>query len=45
VTATAAELALMQGMPPPDDRRVTLANWQEGPFNRWAFQQIGRAHV
>ena len=40
MTATAAELALMQGMPPPDERLVTLANWQEGPFNRWAFQHV-----
>ena len=40
MTATAAELALMQGAPPPPERRVTLANWQEGPFNRWAFQHV-----
>ena len=40
MTATAAELALMQGTPPPADRLVTLANWQEGPFNRWAFQHV-----
>lgn len=40
MTATAAELALMQGAPPPAERQVTLANWQEGPFNRWAFQHV-----
>jgi hypothetical protein len=28
---------LMQGFPPPPDARVTLANWQEPPFNRWSF--------
>jgi CubicO group peptidase (beta-lactamase class C family) len=39
--ATAAELALMQGAPPPPDRHVTLANWQEGPYNRWGFQHVG----
>jgi 6-aminohexanoate-oligomer exohydrolase len=40
VTATASELALMQGAPPPADRQVTVANWQEGPFNRWGFQHV-----
>jgi Beta-lactamase class C and other penicillin binding proteins len=38
---TAAELGLMAGAPPfPEDRRVTLANWQDPPFNRWGFQHI-----
>ena len=38
---TAAELGLMAGAPPFDaDRLVTLANWQEPPFNRWAFQHV-----
>jgi hypothetical protein len=33
--------ALMAGAPPfPPQSRVTLANWQEPPFNRWAFQHI-----
>ena len=37
----AAELGLMQGTPPPPaDRLVTLANWQDPPFNRWAFQHV-----
>jgi CubicO group peptidase (beta-lactamase class C family) len=40
MTPTAADLALMQGAPPPSERQVTLANWQEGPFNRWAFQHV-----
>ena len=32
---------LMTGAPPfPDDRLVTLANWQDPPFNRWGFQHI-----
>jgi CubicO group peptidase (beta-lactamase class C family) len=34
-------LALMTGAPPfPPQSRVTLANWQDPPFNRWAFQHI-----
>jgi CubicO group peptidase (beta-lactamase class C family) len=37
---TARELGLMQGTPPPPDRLVTLANWQDTPFNRWGFQHI-----
>jgi CubicO group peptidase (beta-lactamase class C family) len=28
----------MQGFPPPPDQRVTLANWQTPPYNRFAFQ-------
>jgi CubicO group peptidase (beta-lactamase class C family) len=31
---------VMQGFPPPPDQRVTLANWQTPPFNRWAFQHV-----
>ena len=38
--ATAAELGLMQGAPPAAGQQVTLANWQDGPFNRWAFQHV-----
>ena len=31
----------MAGAPPFDaGRLVTLANWQEAPFNRWAFQHV-----
>jgi CubicO group peptidase (beta-lactamase class C family) len=37
---TAAELHLMEGCPPPPDRLVTLANWQDPPFNRWGFQHV-----
>ncbi len=39
--STARELGLMQGFPPPDDKVVTLDNWQDGPYNRWAFQHVG----
>jgi len=38
---TAAQLGLMTGPPPfPAERLVTLANWQDPPFNRWGFQHI-----
>jgi hypothetical protein len=38
---TAEELRLMSGPPPfPDPSQVTLANWQEAPFNRWSFQHV-----
>ena len=33
--------ALMTGAPPfPVEHAVTLANWQDPPFNRWAFQHL-----
>ena len=31
---------LMQGFPPSADARVTLANWQEPPYNRWSFSHM-----
>jgi CubicO group peptidase (beta-lactamase class C family) len=31
---------LMSGFPPPAESRVTLANWQDPPFNRWSFQHV-----
>ncbi len=37
---TAAELGLMPGGRPASDRLVTLANWQDPPFNRWAYQHF-----
>ena len=37
---TAADLGLMQGTPPVGDALVTLANWQDPPFNRWGFQHV-----
>jgi CubicO group peptidase (beta-lactamase class C family) len=35
------EPALMAGAPPVrPELQVTLANWQDPPFNRWAFQHV-----
>ncbi len=31
---------LMQGFPPDIAGQVTLANWREPPFNRWAFHHV-----
>jgi CubicO group peptidase (beta-lactamase class C family) len=31
---------LMDGFPPAPETQVTLANWQDPPFNRWAFQHM-----
>src|ERR1700683_5480851 len=31
---------LMAGLPPAVADRVTLANWQDPPFNRWAFRHM-----
>jgi hypothetical protein len=31
---------LMAGFPPAPDSQVTLANWQDPPFNRWAFRHV-----
>ena len=31
---------LMQGSPPPPGEQVTLANWQDPPYNRWAFSHM-----
>jgi len=31
---------LMQGSPPPPGEQVTLANWQDPPYNRWVFSHI-----
>jgi CubicO group peptidase (beta-lactamase class C family) len=30
----------MSGTPPAPDVLVTLANWQDPPFNRWGFQHV-----
>ncbi len=39
--ATAAELGLMQGFPPPPDKQVTKDNAiQNAPYNRWAYQHM-----
>ena len=38
---TAAELRLMTGAPPfAEPSQVSLANWQDPPFNRWSFQHV-----
>ena len=31
---------LMAGFPPAPEAQVTLANWQDPPFNRWAFRHM-----
>jgi CubicO group peptidase (beta-lactamase class C family) len=31
---------LMSGFPTPAESRVTLANWQDHPYNRWSFQHL-----
>ena len=39
--ATAAELGLMEGFPPPPDKRVNRSNaLMTPPFNRWAYQHM-----
>ncbi len=39
--ATAKELGLMEGFPPPPDKQVTKANaLQNPPYNRWAYQHM-----
>ncbi|MBX7434588.1 beta-lactamase family protein [Mycobacterium sp. Y57] len=30
----------MAGFPPPPESVATLENWQQPPFNRWAFQHL-----
>jgi CubicO group peptidase (beta-lactamase class C family) len=37
-----ASLELMKGFPPVVEQRVTAANWQIPPFNRWAFSNARR---
>ena len=32
-----ADNSIMEGSPPPIEKRVTLDNWQKQPFNHWAF--------
>jgi len=39
--ATAKELGIMEGFPPPADKQVTKANAiQNAPYNRWAYQHM-----
>jgi len=42
IEPTASELRIMQGFPPPKDKRVNDTNWTIYPFNRWAFQNVQR---
>lgn len=35
-----ADQDLMRGFPPPAEMQVTLANWREPPYNRWAFRHV-----
>ncbi len=37
---TARDLGLMQGSPPADDKRVTIENFPEPPYNRWSLQHL-----
>jgi CubicO group peptidase (beta-lactamase class C family) len=38
--ASADEMGIQVGAPAPPDKLVTLANWQDPPFNRWGFQHV-----
>lgn len=40
IPRTARELGIMQGFPPPPEKRPTLENWDLAPFNRWSFQNV-----
>lgn len=43
--ATAAEMGLMRGFPPPADRRVDQSNAIFGvPYNRWSYQNMRRMY-
>ncbi|WP_165393274.1 serine hydrolase domain-containing protein [Rivibacter subsaxonicus] len=33
-------LGLMQGLPPPPDKRITLANYRDYPNARWAYRHM-----
>ena len=33
-------MQLMQGFPPAPEAQVTLENWRNPPFGRWAFQHV-----
>jgi CubicO group peptidase (beta-lactamase class C family) len=37
---TARELGLMQGFPPPPDKRITNQNFMQAPQSRWSLQNI-----
>lgn len=42
VPASARAAGIMQGFPPPRDKRPTLTNWDLPPWNRWSFQNMHR---
>ncbi len=33
---------VMQGFPPPPEKRTTIANWDTPPFNIWSFQNMSQ---
>ena len=35
-------MSVMEGFPPPLEKRVSLDNWDTPPFSRWSFQNIRR---
>jgi CubicO group peptidase (beta-lactamase class C family) len=37
-TQSAREMGLMEGFPPPPEKRVTRENQMVAPFNRWSFR-------
>lgn len=39
---SAREIGIMQGFPPPPEKRPSLGNWDLSPFNRWSFQNMRR---
>ena len=39
-TPSAREGGIMEGFPPPPDRRVDPTMWDRYPFNRWSFQNV-----
>lgn len=40
MTASARQHGIMQGFPPPPDKRPGLETWDLPPFNRWSFQHV-----
>ncbi|CUH44679.1 serine hydrolase domain-containing protein [Ruegeria atlantica] len=40
IPKTAREIGIMQGFPPPPEKRPSLDNWDLAPFNRWSFQNM-----
>lgn len=38
--AKGADMTVMQGFPPAEGDRATLANWRTAPFSAWAFHHV-----